>query len=180
MKWTRSVSGRTIFAAALAWTGFIGFLLASMEGRGWAKPAQERADDWMQARFGYCAGSGSSCVVDGDTFRLKGRTYRIADIDTPETHDPRCAAEAALGVKATRRLAALLNAGAFSLEPIERERDRYGRTMRVVTRNGRSIGAMLVQEGLARRWDGRRLPWCRADGSVSVQVRAGLASHFSR
>jgi hypothetical protein len=27
-------------------------------------------------------------------------------------------------------------------------------------RNGRSLGAMLVDEGLARRWDGARHPWC--------------------
>jgi endonuclease YncB( thermonuclease family) len=44
--------------------------------------------------------------------------------------------------------------------PIERDADRYGRKLRVVTRNGRSLGDILVAEGLARRWDGRRRSWC--------------------
>ena len=31
--------------------------------------------------------------VDGDTIWLKRKKIRIADIDAPETHDPRCASE---------------------------------------------------------------------------------------
>ena len=102
------------------------------------------------------------CVVDGDTFWLDGTKIRIADIDTPETHGPRCETEGALGAQATRRLLALLNGGTFSLRPVKRERDRYGRTLRIVTRDGRSIGAVLVAEGLARPWTGARQPWCRS------------------
>lgn len=114
-------------------------------------------------RFRLCArGGGMDCVVDGDTFWLDGQKIRVADIDTPETHRPQCPAERAWGQRATGRLLALLNAGAFSLEPVERDRDRYGRALRVVTRNGRSLGAMLVKEGLARPWTGARQPWCRS------------------
>jgi len=113
--------------------------------------------------FQRCQHGGSGdCVVDGDTFWLSGEKIRIADIDTPETHQPRCAAEREQGERATRRLLALLNAGVFSLQPIEREKDRYGRTLRVVSRDGRSIGATLVAEGLARPWTGSRQPWCRS------------------
>ena len=69
--------------------------------------------------------------------------------------------EAALGERATRRLAALLGEGPFELEPIAgRDVDPYGRKLRIVTRNGRSLGDMLVAEGLARTWTGRREPWC--------------------
>jgi endonuclease YncB( thermonuclease family) len=100
-------------------------------------------------------------VVDGDTFWVGGDKIRIADIDTPETNPPRCAEEAQLGERATQRLAALLGDGPFELEPIAgRDLDRYGRKLRIVTRNGRSIGDMLVSEGLARTWTGRREPWC--------------------
>lgn len=100
-------------------------------------------------------------VVDGDTFWVGGDKIRIADIDTPETHPPRCAEEAKLGEKATRRLAVLLDEGPFELQPIGgRDVDRYGRKLRIVTRNGRSLGDMLVAEGLARTWTGRREPWC--------------------
>ena len=77
------------------------------------------------SRFGLCHGMGGpDCVVDGDTFWMEGTKIRIADIDTPETHGPRCTAEGALGMRATQRLLALLNAGAFSLTAVERERDR--------------------------------------------------------
>ena len=36
----------------------------------------------------------------------------------------------------------------------------YGRSLRVLTRNGQSIGDMLVAEGLGPTWTGRREPWC--------------------
>jgi micrococcal nuclease len=117
--------------------------------------------DPLSADFTFChRGGGTNCVVDGDTFWFAGEKYRIADIDTPETHRPRCAQEGALGAQATDRLQALMNAGPFTLETEGRDTDRYGRKLRVVTREGQSIGAMLVAEGLARTWDGSRHPWC--------------------
>jgi len=99
-------------------------------------------------------------VIDGDTFHFEGEKIRIADIDTPEVNG-RCAEESALAARATDRLAVLLAAGPFELETIgARDEDRYGRKLRIVTRNGRSIGDQLVAEGLARTWSGRREPWC--------------------
>ena len=120
--------------------------------------------DMLSARFGLChSGGGRDCVVDGDTFWFAGEKYRIADIDTPETHPARCAEEAALGGAATSRLRDWLNDGAFSLESAGRDSDRYGRKLRIVTRGGTSVGSVLVDEGLARPWEGRRRPWCEAD-----------------
>ena len=84
----------------------------------------------------------------------------IADIDAPELSPPRCEAERIKGEAAKSRLQQLLNAGAFSLVSGYRDEDRYGRKLRRVTRSGRSIGETLVEEGLARRWDGSRHPWC--------------------
>ena len=104
--------------------------------------------------------NGPTCVIDGDTFRLAGETIRIADIDTPEVFSFGCAAEKALGDRATTRLGSLLNAGAFSLRSIDRDTDQYGRKLRIVVRDGASLGDTLVAEGLARRWDGARRPWC--------------------
>lgn len=123
----------------------------------------DAAIDPHAARFGFCrAERRTDCVVDGDTFWLGGQKIRIADIDTPETHAPRCDAERAMGVRATERLRVLLNAGAFSLDRVERDKDRYGRSLRLIRRDGRSIGALLVEEGLARPWNGSRQPWCRS------------------
>ena len=128
-----------------------GRLLARATG-----PAITRA-----VRFGLChSGGGADCVVDGDTFWMAGEKIRIADIDTPETHPPRCAEEARLGAAATARLHALLNAGPVTLESIDRDTDRYGRKLRVVTRGGKSLGGVLVDEGLARWYGGGRRSWC--------------------
>ena len=106
-------------------------------------------------------GPRDNCVVDGDTFWLSGEKIRIADIDTPEVSEPQCSAEKALGDRATRRLLVLLNAGPFELRQVgTRDRDRHGRLLRVVIRDGQSIGDRLVNEGLARTWTGQRESWC--------------------
>ncbi len=112
--------------------------------------------------FSLChTGGGINCVVDGDTVWIRGVKIRIADIDTPETHPPRCTTEAELGSRATLRLQALLNAGSITLEPIDRDEDRYGRKLRIVKQGGRSVGDILVAEGLARRYGGgARSGWC--------------------
>lgn len=102
-----------------------------------------------------------SCVVDGDTIWLRGTKIRMADIDTPEVHSPKCPEEKILGNRATDRLVELLNEGSFEAVPIgSRDTDKYGRKLRVLVRDGRSIGDQLVHEGLARTWSGRREPWC--------------------
>ncbi len=101
-----------------------------------------------------------TCVVDGDTFWLAGEKIRIADIDTPEISSPQCGAEARLGNKAKARLQRLLNAGPFELRSGLRDEDRYGRKLRTVHRDGRSLGAVLVAEGLAHHWVGAKQSWC--------------------
>jgi endonuclease YncB( thermonuclease family) len=115
----------------------------------------------VRAHFSQCfIGGGYNCVVDGDTIWLQGTKIRIADIDAPETHDPRCASEKALGDRATDRLQQLLNHGLVTIEPIDRDEDRYGRKLRIVSVNGTSVGETLVGEGLARWYAGGRRPWC--------------------
>lgn len=100
-------------------------------------------------------------VIDGDTFRFRGLKVRIADIDTPEM-DGRCAHESDLARRATARLRTLIAQGPIELHPLAsgRDEDQYGRKLRVVIRDGRSLGDQLVSEGLARTWTGRREPWC--------------------
>lgn len=105
------------------------------------------------------AGAPAVRIIDGDTFWLEGEKIRVADIDTPELRG-RCPEEKALAVRATERMEALLNEGPFELHRVGRDEDRYGRKLRVVTREGRSLGDRLVAEGLARTWTGRREPWC--------------------
>jgi len=121
----------------------------------------EPASDSEQASFTRCGRSARiNCIVDGDTLWYRGEKIRIADINTPETSRPGCAAEAELGARATARLQELLNQGPFALEAGDRDRDRYDRLLRVITRGGESIGAVLVREGLAEEWGGKRRNWC--------------------
>jgi micrococcal nuclease len=102
-----------------------------------------------------------NCVVDGDTIHWGGAKIRIADIDTPEIFSPKCSAELALGQKAKTRLLELMNAGPFEVVRAGgRDEDVYGRKLRLVTRDGQSVGDTLIAEGLARRWDGARRSWC--------------------
>ncbi|MFO1152053.1 MAG: thermonuclease family protein [Rhodospirillales bacterium] len=102
------------------------------------------------------------CVVDGDTIWYGGTKIRLADIDAPEVPNPKCASEAALGRQATERLVELMNEGPFEVTPASgRDEDGYGRKLRVIERRGRSLGDILVAEGLARPWDGGRRSWCR-------------------
>ena len=111
--------------------------------------------------FAVCGLVRQTCVVDGDTIWLEGVKIRVANIDTPEISQPRCDYEYELGIQARDRLVVLLNQGEFSAVPIgSRDEDQYGRKLRVLMRNGRSIGDQLVAEGLARTWTGRREPWC--------------------
>ena len=127
-----------------------------------AIPAPAPAQDAPAPRFARCeAGPRQTCVVDGDTLWLDGAKIRLADINTPEISQPHCASERALGEAATERLIVLLNQGAFTLEPYgTRDVDRYGRLLRVASRGGHSLGQVLVAEGLAEPWRGRRSDWC--------------------
>lgn len=101
-----------------------------------------------------------NCVIDGDTFYYQDQSIRIADINAPETGGAQCAYEANLGERATYRLQALLNEGPFMLAPMGRDTDKYGRKLRIVERDGQSLGDKLVDEGLAREWVGHRRSWC--------------------
>lgn len=113
------------------------------------------------ASFGYCyTGGGANCVVDGDTFYMNGEKVRIAGVDAPETHPPRCDYEARLGEQATRMLQDLLNSGTVTMTSIERDRDVYGRLLRNVQVDGTDVGETMVSAGVAREYGSGRRPWC--------------------
>ncbi len=120
-----------------------------------------------------CRPAWDNCVIDGDTFRWRGETWRIAGLDAPEVRDAACAEERRRGEAATKRLAELLSDGPFSLVPTAGDaRDRYGRRLGEVTRNGRDITDALLREGLARRngW-GEDPGWCPTTGWLGAVSR---------
>lgn len=133
---------------------------ASIDATTTSALSDEQAD--IPTRFSICgSGRRDNCVVDGDTFWMNGAKIRIADIDTPELSPPRCAREKSLGEAAKHELLSQLNAGGIEIASAgKRDTDRYGRQLRIVLRDGRSITETMVEKGLARRWEGSRRSWC--------------------
>lgn len=161
--------GRWLGRASVVPTALLAMMLGSLAvlalqhtelGQWLSEAASATSTTEIAASFVPCGSKRVTCVVDGDTFWLDGVKYRIADINTPEVSSPRCAHEAELGRRAGLRLAELLNDGPFTLAPADRDEGRYGRKLRVVERDGRSIGGQLVAEGLAHEWQGRMEAWC--------------------
>lgn len=108
-------------------------------------------------------------VIDGDTYEDldSGERYRLENIDTPET-GPRahCVAERELASRATQRARALItSADEISVRRTGR-RDRYDRIIALVQVDGRDLGELMIADGLARPWRGRREPWCGANGEL--------------
>jgi endonuclease YncB( thermonuclease family) len=125
--------------------------------------------------FRLCGSAASqNCVVDGDTTFYRGVKIRLADIDAPETVGAQCALERALGERAKQRLLVLINQGPFELVRTGRDEDIYGRKLRVIQRGGRSLGDVLVAEGLARPWDGARQGWCGSASAALSPVASAL------
>lgn len=107
-------------------------------------------------------GSGKrvTCVVDGDTIWFKGEKIRMMGYDTPEPTTGICGGgtERRLAARASKRLVQLLNNNTVT---IERDgKDRYGRTLAVIRVDGRNVGDILIEEGLARSWPDGHEFWC--------------------
>lgn len=100
-------------------------------------------------------------VWDGDSMRLgttrQSEAVRVFNIDAPEM-EGRCAYETDLALQAKIRLAEILEGR--RVEILRQGTDRYGRTLAAVRVEGQDVGDILVGEGLARTWTGRREPWC--------------------
>ena len=147
-------------------------MLAAIHWRGWVAdlihPAQPQIHltatpaDKESGHFALCHGPRITCVVDGDTIWYRHEKIRVTDINAPEISEPACDYELDLGEKAADRLVVLLNEGPFSLIPLpDRDTDVYGRKLRQISRGGKSLGEVLVAEGLAERWVGFRRNWCK-------------------
>ncbi|MDA5193703.1 thermonuclease family protein [Govanella unica] len=147
--------GLVLLGVALGGAGYWGFGAGLFEGN-----VTAQSDGKAFPRCGH--GPRINCVIDGDTFYFEGDKVRISSIDAPEISSPQCSREAKLGEQATQRLQEILNAGSFTLVRTEdRDRDKYGRQLRDVMRDGKSIGDQLVEEGLAHPWRGFKRSWCR-------------------
>jgi endonuclease YncB( thermonuclease family) len=99
-------------------------------------------------------------VVDGDTIRAGGRTFRLVGFDTAETGSrARCETERMLGAAASTRLSQLIAGDGLDLEQVACACKpgtegtlvcNHGRSCGTLKVYGRDVGAILIEEGLAR------------------------------
>ena len=90
---------------------------------------------------------------DGDTitFLVRGRKekVRVRHVDTPELDDPPDRHRA----YAVKKFVKAVVTGGRDVRLVDvKGRDRYGRLLSRVEIDGRDLGAMLLDKGLARRW----------------------------
>lgn len=135
--------------------------LPDVQDEAWRKRGQEQdSPSTDSGRTGGGTIDGQQIyVIDGDTFDLNGTRIRVAGIDAPETHPPRCPREAALGAAATEKLAELLRRKPLWISG--EKTDRYGRSVRTVRTGGADVADAMIGSGLARNYDGKqRAGWC--------------------
>jgi endonuclease YncB( thermonuclease family) len=117
-------------------------------------------------------------VIDGDTIKVDGKTIYLAGFVAPEMQDARCAAERSLGIKATRRMRDLILAGGLDYSPavcscrattLGRWFCNFGRACGTLKANGRDVGDILIEEGLAVPYSCGAAgcpkapqPWCKS------------------
>lgn len=113
----------------------------------------------------------SLLAVDGDTIKCDGVNMRdmgdgapfVSGYDTPEIYSPECDSERRLGQQAKRRMEQLLSTpGVRIIDSGKRDTTRSRRPLVwIVLPDGRTVGSVLVAEGLARKWTPRyRANWC--------------------
>ena len=115
-------------------------------------------------------------VVDGDTVCADGQVYRLVGFDTPESGEQaQCPSERILAARATTHLQQLVTTGKTRLERVAcacrpgtegTPNCNYGLLCAVLTVDGRDVGELLINEGLAHRYVcgstgcPRKEPWC--------------------
>lgn len=108
-------------------------------------------------------------AVDGDTIKCDGQNLRdmgdgapfVSGYDTPEIRGAECDYELALGREATIRMEELLRTKGLQIFD-SGERDRWDRPLvSAVLPDGRTIGNVLISEGLAKEWSpDHSIDWC--------------------
>lgn len=110
----------------------------------------------------------SLLAVDCDTIKCNGVNLRdmgdgrpfVSGYDAPETRDPECSAERALGRVAKDRMSQLLRTPGLQIID-SGDRDRYDRPLVwALLSNGQSIGNVLISRGSSRWAPGSSHSWC--------------------
>ena len=108
--------------------------------------------------------------TDGDSGRVDGVTFRLADVDAPETGGvgshggAKCEKERELGFKAKEFIVNATKSGKVTITSSE-DKDDFGRTVMTLAIDGKDIGQMGIAAGHLRPYvfNGKRatMPkWC--------------------
>jgi micrococcal nuclease len=97
-------------------------------------------------------------IVDGDTIKVDGLTYRLVGYDTPELRSGKCVAERRLASKARLRLSQLASEPTARLQEVLCHGSNFGRKCGIVYVNGKNIATVMVKEGFADNY------WCGSTG----------------
>jgi micrococcal nuclease len=97
-------------------------------------------------------------IIDGDTIKVDGLTYRLVGYDTPELRSGKCVAERRLASKARLRLSQLASEPSAKLQEVLCHGSNFGRKCGIVYVNGKNIATVMVKEGFADNY------WCGSAG----------------
>jgi len=124
-----------------------------------ALPDDDSDNESEASDVGGYQGDGLFClvtrVVDGDTFVVDyngtSEKVRIVGVDTPETVDPNTPDEAYGETASAFTKNSLEGQGVYlEQEPLQNDRDKYGRLLRhVFLEDGTNFGELLIRQGLA-------------------------------
>jgi endonuclease YncB( thermonuclease family) len=125
------------------------------------RPGEALAGSY-ESKFFLCGtAKQDDCVLSADRFVFHGQKIRLVGIEVPDIKKPRCEAERIKASDAELRVRAFLDSGPFELVSWQGNGEEIdGHKLRVVSRNGRSLADILVNEGLAKRPGGGRGGWC--------------------
>jgi endonuclease YncB( thermonuclease family) len=109
-------------------------------------------------------------VIDGDTFsdQITGVRYRLQNVDCPETEErARCAMERSWGHVAKLQAKTIVaQAQRLSVRRSKRV-DQYGRRIARILVDGKDLGKLLIADGVAVPWRGKRERWCGTNGGLA-------------
>jgi endonuclease YncB( thermonuclease family) len=150
------VSRQTARAELITWLGLLAVA--------WPTTTPALAQDHIVVDVVLCASHCERVVLrvwDGDTFRIgfghDSERVRLEHIDAPEI-EGRCPFEIELAQRSKLRLAELLRDRDVSIT--RNGQDVHGGTLATLSVAGVDVGDILVSEGLARIWNGRRASCC--------------------
>jgi micrococcal nuclease len=101
-------------------------------------------------------------VIDGDTIQFNKTKVRAVGYDTPEKGAlAKCNQEGELAARATSRFTELVRPPHVFTLKWAKGKDKYGRSLALFYSDHQEIGKILINEGLARPYDGgQRQSWC--------------------